>query len=517
MGSDRLVPEPSLRDQFRFELSLDSRAFVRDLSGWLDAISGQIPRPEMDHRLEQHMYVLLNADDVTTSDPQVMLDRARQALLLGHYPRAERLCRNCLRTRPHHEEARAVMSSALGAMHRSSEAVEGPVANRHAGDPDGAAMPGATGDHHHLLATAGQGNERAAEREHRQRRLTNEHRGLLASISCTIKDYRAGEIAQPTPDHVDRWIRQFAGDVQLPMLRELDHVLKGTYFSRARVLVFLQGLVTNNRLAGPNPRTFWREAHFLRVQQRGHSQVELLDMFDTALEAEFGFKTAACGAPGGDFVYLDDAVFSGNRVGDDLAAWIAEGAPAKAVVHVIVIALHTSGEWLVKKRLAQAIAASGKKIAIRYWREATIENRKASRNDSGVLWPAELPDDASLDAYLALPHQFPFEGRPVGGALGPFSSEDGRQLLERELTLAGVRIRGLSKNPSAILRPLGFSPFGLGFGSMILTFRNCPNNCPLALWWGDPRAAPIHPFSKWYPLVPRKTYAEEVDADGFDF
>jgi hypothetical protein len=27
---------------------------------------------------------------------------------------------------------------------------------------------------------------------------------LLASIASTIRDYRAGEIAEPTPEHVDR-------------------------------------------------------------------------------------------------------------------------------------------------------------------------------------------------------------------------------------------------------------------------------------------------------------------------
>ena len=42
---------------------------------------------------------------------------------------------------------------------------------------------------------------------------------------------------------------------------------------------------------------------------------------------------------------------------------------------------------------------------------------------------------------------------------GSFSSEEGRQLLERELLLAGMHIRSLSQNPSPALRPLGLSPF----------------------------------------------------------
>lgn len=88
-----------------------------------------------------------------------------------------------------------------------------------------------------------------------------------------------------------------------------------------------------------------------------------------------------------------------------------------------------------------------------------------------------------------------------------FSSEDGRQLLERELLLAGMQIRSISQNPSPAIRPLGLSPFGVGFGSMIATYRNCPNNAPLALWWGDPKAHSSHPFSHWYPLMQRRTYA----------
>jgi hypothetical protein len=336
---------------------------------------------------------------------------------------------------------------------------------------------------------------------------------LLAAIADTIEDYRAGEVVKPTPDHVDRWVRQFDGVVQLLMLRELDHVLTRTYYSRKRVSAFLQGLVTNERLAGPTPCQFWRKAHFLRAQQHGHSQADLLAIFDAALASECGFETAACGAEGGDFVYLDDAVFTANRVCHDLTAWIADEAPAQASVHVIVIAVHTRGEWLVGNHLKETIASSGKDIGIHVWRAVTIENRKCHSVHAEVLWPAELPDDPALDAYLALPHRYPFEARLAGGGVDLFSSEDERRLLERELTLAGVKIRGLCSNPKEVMRPLGFSPFGLGFGSMIVTFRNCPNNCPLALWWGDLDAAPSHPLSKWYPLFPRKTYGQGAGCD----
>jgi hypothetical protein len=334
----------------------------------------------------------------------------------------------------------------------------------------------------------------------------SERGDLLRSIANTIKDYRAGEIAEPTPEHVDRWVKQFDEGAQVPLLRELDHVLKTTYRPKASVSKFLSKLVKNKDLAGADPCAFWSRAHFLRIQQNGHSQEEMLELFDEILKKECGFSIHDCGKEGGDYIYIDDVIFSGNRVGNDLEAWIKNDAPQKAKVDVIVAAIHTIGDYFLQKRLNKAIAASGKKIEISYWRAQDVENRKAYKGDSEVLWPTTIPDDPGVKAYGAQPHKFPFEPRKAGGKLGPFSSEEGRQLLERELLIAGVAIRNFSQNPKDILRPLGFSPFGLGFGSMIVTFRNCPNNCPLALWWGDPDADPGHPFSKWYPLLPRKTY-----------
>jgi len=76
--------------------------------------------------------------------------------------------------------------------------------------------------------------------------------------------------------------------------------------------------------------------------------------------------------------------------------------------------------------------------------------------------------------------------------------------------LTGVKILDMCASPDKDLHPLGYSKLvGLGFGSMIVTFRNCPNNCPLALWWGDPNAKASSPLSRWYPLFWRKTYKKE--------
>lgn len=349
--------------------------------------------------------------------------------------------------------------------------------------------------------------------------MTINRTDLLASIADTIKDYRTGELPQPTPDHVDRWTKQFDKDVQLPLLREVDHVLKHTYFARATVSQFFGKQITHKTLAGDQPCAYWRKAHFLDIQQNGQSQAEIRQLFGEALKTQCGLDIARCGADGGDFIYLDDVLFTGGRIGSDLSSWLASDAPAQGTIHVLVIAAHRLGEWQCTERLEKDAKAAGKDLKFRFWAALRVENRKTYRAAAEVLWPVQIPDDATLKAYMAEEQKFPFESRAPGGKLEHpiFSSEDGRQLLERELLLAGMRIRSFSQNPSRALRPLGFSPFGLGFGSMVVTYRNCPNNVPLALWWGDPEAGPDHPFSKWYPLLPRKTYAQDFGFDAIDF
>lgn len=334
---------------------------------------------------------------------------------------------------------------------------------------------------------------------------------LLASIAGTISDYRGGELQRPTPEHVERWICQFDVDVdtQDSILREMDHVLKRTYFSRSAVRDYFAGEIINPQLAGDDPCAFWKTAHLLNIQRDGSSQVEIRTLFAEELKKQCGVTADECGANDGPFVYLDDGLFSGSRVGNDLTVWIANESPPVATVYVVVITAHRLGRYQCSQRLKRDAVSAQKQIDFRFWADRWIENRKTYRNKSEVLWPTAIPEDPALTEYLAQETRFPFEPRVPGGQVqhAIFSSENGRQLLEREMLLAGMRIRSFSQTPHPALRPLGFSPFGLGFGSMIVTYRNCPNNAPLAFWWGDPEANPNHPFSRWYPLVQRKTYA----------
>ena len=335
---------------------------------------------------------------------------------------------------------------------------------------------------------------------------------LLERIAATIKDYRTSDLPAPTSEHVDRWIRQFETDVQLPLLHEMHYVLARTYFSQSEVRRFFQSVAENQKLAGSKPRDFWHSVRLLDIQQEGNSQAEIRQLFSDSITRKYGITAGSGNASNNVFIYLDDVLFSGGRVGNDLSQWVIKQCPSSATVHIVVIVAHHFGEYKCHSRLAQVARDAGKDVNFQFWAAKRVENRLAYSDKSEVLWPADIPDDPALSDYMAQEKKFPFEPRASGGQLQwpIFSSEAGRQLLERELLLAGMHIRSLSREPSPALRPLGFGPFGLGFGSMIVTYRNCPNNAPLALWWGDPNAATNHPFSRWYPLVQRRTYSTQT-------
>jgi len=318
---------------------------------------------------------------------------------------------------------------------------------------------------------------------------------LLQSIATTIADYRAGQIAPATPAHVDRWISQFDPVVQLDMLMELDHVLGNTYVPNAQFTSFLKRLSTDANLAGADPRAFWRSANLLDIQRGGRSQTEILGLFSGILSASFGFMAAACGSAGGPYVYLDDASFTGNRIRDDVIAWLPS-APARLTLHVIVMASHEGG-YYARDQINKAFKDAGKVLDMHWWRGLELENRKSRAVDADVLWPKSIPADQAVQDYI---QTFKYAPTPrTGTSLGRakiFASDAGRNLLEQELLKAGAQIRLDSPYLNKYQRPLGNMPLEtLGFGSTLVTFRNCPNNCPLAFWAGDP----------WYPLFPRKT------------
>ncbi len=324
-----------------------------------------------------------------------------------------------------------------------------------------------------------------------------ERSDLLQSIAGTIVDYRAGQISTPTPDHVQKWVGQFDEDVQIAVLKETDHVLKQTYLPKTTVEKSLSGLVVNNQITGGDPCSYWSSVKFLDIQTGGNSQHDMLEMFGAALNSTCGLNFDDCTSASGAFVYLDDGIYTGNRLLKDLRAWVQSDAPKNAELNVIVIALHLGGKWYVEQKLKDVAVSVGKSIKVNWWPCVEIEDRRTYTDSSDVLRPTTIPDEQPvLDYVESLRYSLTLRKPGNLGENGLFSSEEGRHILEQEFLKAGVQIRSICSNLNIYQRPLGNMVLEtLGFGSLLVTFRNCPNNAPLALWVGPP----------WYPLFPRKT------------
>ena len=318
---------------------------------------------------------------------------------------------------------------------------------------------------------------------------------LLCAIAHTIHDYRAGEIPAPTREHVEYWISQFDDEVRIPILRELHHVLQRTYVSRRSVVQFLSDLVTRADVAGADSREFWKGAKILGIQKNGTSQQDMRALFGEVLRSELRLNIAECGERSSTLVYLDDAVFTGDRVMSDLLS-AHDRIPQGATLHVIVIAIHSSGRYWFETNNRMAEFLKGKEINLRFHRpHIRFETRRSWHDDDGKLIPTDVlrPDEHG-------------QRNPEQRASRLFSSVEGRELLEDQFLRAGIEVQKFAANPNLKLKPLGYSNFKPGFGSLLVTYRNCPNNCPLALWYGDPSYPDSHPLGIWYPLFPRKTY-----------
>lgn len=322
---------------------------------------------------------------------------------------------------------------------------------------------------------------------------------LCTSIANTIKDYRQGEIPQPSAAHVAKWISQFDAAQRVPVLAEMDALLKQTYINKATMEGFLLNLVLNAELAGANPAQFWPTVNFLDIQDGGSSQHEMLAMFAKSMKAELGITMDQCGSKGGPYVYLDDISFTGNRMLHDLKKWIQGDAPTKAAVHVIVGAFYKGGQWYANKGIQETAVKEKKAITLTWWRAMELEDRANSNNTSDVFRPSSLPTDVAMTKYVkGLAYPPPLRDAGNMGSCQVFADESGRDLLEQQLLAAGLQVRAVCPNLPATHRLLGYASTNsrktLGFGSTLVTFRNCPNNCPIAFWAGDP----------WYPLFPRK-------------
>lgn len=104
-------------------VQLDGQTFVWNGSTWYGASDYTIPSFSVALRLREAVKQQFGSDDCLVSDPEELLARAKQALVLNDRARAERLARQVLDRYPAHEGYAAAISGILRELDKSEEAL----------------------------------------------------------------------------------------------------------------------------------------------------------------------------------------------------------------------------------------------------------------------------------------------------------------------------------------------------------------------------------------------------------
>ncbi|CAI1951052.1 phosphoribosyltransferase-like protein [Serratia fonticola] len=339
---------------------------------------------------------------------------------------------------------------------------------------------------------------------------------IKEQISEILSDYELAPPGGMNAAHVGRWVDQFEEGDQLFVLEQTLALLRNSYISRSDYLEEIYDILRND-----NSRRIILESAFLNIQEvnRGTSQGDLLELLETKA-GEFdrlGIVTLSRDSTiqrvtqFDKFIYFDDVCFSGTKALNDIS-WFVENFNLNDVtIRVFFLGTHRYATYMLYTTLTRMF--QGRNITLLIHEEGlliTRENRMKYSSSSEVFWLRK--DGIVLPDWIQNPENYTSR---EGTERTHFKENDiflnmaDRYRFEYALTKAGFYILQQSRNPAQILKPLGFSTFpGLGFGGTIFTYRNCPNNTPLAFWWGryEDDGVANRALDCWYPLMRRTGY-----------
>jgi hypothetical protein len=338
--------------------------------------------------------------------------------------------------------------------------------------------------------------------------MTNDD--LCQSIAGVISGYRNNEFGVYDEHHVKRWIDQFSLDERSIVLQETNRILKKNFITKKLFDEFIESAISSSKIYGKNKDEFWKNVSILEIQKNGDSQKELNELFCEQLNKEYKVLTPI-NKVSNDFIYLDDFIFSGNRLYSDLASWLRDEAPTKCSITIITIGWYVYGQYNTENRLKKLLQSIDKNIVIKFrsLKSHRFENRLSGINRSEVFWPTScITDVVEIKNYLE-DKEFTPKFRVPNGIKNRVFSRSRREEYEKIILKYGIKILSFPRKTNKMVKPLGYHFFNeIGFGSTMFSFRNCPNNNPLVFWWGDPNAPASHPFRKWYPLMQRNAYED---------
>ncbi|EMP2043707.1 phosphoribosyltransferase-like protein [Proteus mirabilis] len=339
---------------------------------------------------------------------------------------------------------------------------------------------------------------------------------IQEQIAEVLMDYELPPPGGMNSAHVGRWIEQFEERDRLFILKQTLALLRNAYISKSNYIDKI-----NDILRYKKNFSIIRESAFLNIQEanRGTSQRDLLELLESQAEESEELDIVILSRTStkqkveefNRFIYFDDVCFSGNKALNDITWFVEYFDLSNITILVCFLGTHRYATYMLKTTLERKFQERNISLIIREnGFLKTRENRLRYSSSSEVFWLRR--NGIELPGWIQHPEIYTSREGTERTHFEPndiFLNEADRYRFEYALTKAGFYILQQSQNPASILKPLGFSIFsGLGFGGTIFTYRNCPNNTPLAFWWGryERDEIPNCALDCWYPLMRRIGY-----------
>jgi len=298
--------------------------------------------------------------------------------------------------------------------------------------------------------------------------------------------------------HIKQWINQFESFEQEFIASIVIKLLENRYITKKEEAEFINELFENQllKISDTMPRP-------LQIQGNGKSQKHLVQHYQKVFSEHPKITYSQ-----DSVIYLDDFIFSGGRIYQDLTNWIPRQEKSHKI-YVGVIGCHSS-TWKTKKELKNKIFDNNQKnnlnSSLTFLDCDELENKLSKRNESDVLWPMRKIFQTEEYKKYEVPN-FKYRDGFIETSYNLFKNNDERVRFENICLKYGFKIIEKCKATNSTTKPLGNCRFnGYGFGGLVFNYRNCPNNTPLIFWWGSGDINKPHLYNQWHPLMPRTVY-----------
>jgi hypothetical protein len=339
---------------------------------------------------------------------------------------------------------------------------------------------------------------------------------LINAIFNELQDYRADEdnqAVQITPNRIRRWINQFNEGDRIFILTELKNIVEKRYCTKQNAYNFLKGSLDSMRTHYNygSVTDFLNDSVFLDLQRPNKSQPTLLRLLRTVLHDEYDFNFENCGSRNKTYyIYLDDVLCTGNTLFQDIKTWVnqrdeigntnlsnLQDGSIKLVF--LYLFIHTKNCFKKRAQFRHQISQNFDNYNTLF-RAIEIENDIGSKLD--LILPLEDNQPELVTDYQtqiedrvniycdqkSIPRSgaefYRPENQPIREEF--FTSLENRKRFEDIILHKGIRILNAATANIPNLRSLGYSLPALknfGFGTLAMTWRNIPNNCPIVLWY----------------------------------